>query len=69
MNVQIYPKLHFKTLLRSRENLTREHGETLPMQEQFSGSIPLRGERPAADILAERLAEHDPANAAPLFIP
>ena len=39
------------------------------LQEQFSGPLPLRSERPMAEILAERLAEADPDSPCPLFIP
>jgi len=39
------------------------------LQEQFTGRIPLRSERPMAEILAERLAEAGPASPGPLFIP
>jgi hypothetical protein len=38
-------------------------------QEQFTGPVPVRSERPMAEILAERLAEANPANPGPLFIP
>ena len=39
------------------------------LQEQFSGSLPLRNERTMAEILAERLAKSDPACPAPVFVP
>ena len=39
------------------------------LQEQFTGLDPRRNERPMAEILAERLAEADPASPGPLFIP
>jgi hypothetical protein len=69
MNVQIVPKPRLKALLQFREDLTREHGETIGMQEQFTGPIRLRFERPAAEILAERLAESGPDDAPLSFIP
>jgi hypothetical protein len=39
------------------------------LQEQFTGPLPVRSERPMAEILAERLAEADPASPCPVFIP
>jgi hypothetical protein len=42
-----------------------EREETIPAQEEVIGPIPLRNERPAAEILAEAIAE----STAPLFIP
>ena len=39
------------------------------LQEQFLGQLPLRGERPMAEILAERLARVDACIPCPVFIP
>ena len=39
------------------------------LQEQFAGQVPVRSERPMAEILAERLAEANPASPNPVFIP
>jgi hypothetical protein len=39
------------------------------LQEQFTGPVPARSERPMAEILAERLAEADPDSPCPVFIP
>ena len=39
------------------------------LQEQFTGPVPVRYERRMAEILAERLAESNPASPSPLFIP
>jgi len=39
------------------------------LQEQFTGPVPARSERSMAEILAERLAEADPARPSPVFIP
>jgi hypothetical protein len=50
-------------------DLKREHGETIDMQEQFTGPLPLRCERPANEILAERMAESDSASQSLVFIP
>jgi hypothetical protein len=59
-----------------RLNRTKQPAETLPerdetlhLQEQFSGPVALRGERPVAELLAERLAEAEPGSTALLFIP
>jgi hypothetical protein len=39
------------------------------LQEQFTGPLPERRERPMAEILAERLAETGPDSPCPVFIP
>jgi hypothetical protein len=39
------------------------------LQEQFTGPLPLRSERPMAEILKERLAQVNPASQCPVFIP
>jgi hypothetical protein len=46
-----------------------ERVEAACLQEQFTGPVPARTERPFAEILAERLAETDPASPSPVFIP
>jgi hypothetical protein len=69
MNVQINPKPRFMTSLQSLEDLRPEHRETFTMQEQFTGPLPSRSERPAAEILVERLAETTPGITPPVFIP
>jgi hypothetical protein len=69
MTVQIFSKSRLLTSRQFLEHLKQEHGETITMQEQFSGPVPLRRERPAAEILAERLAEADLASMSPVFIP
>ena len=51
------------------EQIPVQGGEALHMQEQFSGQIPRRGERPAAEVLRERLAESNPAGSAQVFVP
>ncbi len=51
------------------KHLKQEHGETITIQEQFAGPIPLRGERPIAEILAERLAESDLEATPSVFVP
>ncbi len=69
MTTQIISKSPFMTSRQFLEHLKQEHGETITMQEQFTGPVPLRRERPAAEILAERLAESDPASPSPVFVP
>jgi hypothetical protein len=39
------------------------------LQERFSGALPQRNERPAADLFRERLAEMDADGIPALFIP
>jgi hypothetical protein len=43
--------------------------QVVQMQEQFTGLVPLRLERPAAEILAERLTRPCPTGTCPIFIP
>ena len=69
MNVQIIPKPRSMVSLPFPADLKRKHGETVELQEQFTGPVPLRCERPAAEILAERLAESAPASPSPVFVP
>ena len=49
------------------EQIPAQDGEALHLQEHFSGPIPLRGERPAADLLRERMVEAGSMGA--VFIP
>ena len=51
--------LNQKKSRRGRNRVKREPGrvEAFPPQERFSGPVPLRGERPAAELLRERMAE------------
>jgi hypothetical protein len=69
MNVQAILKLHFLTRNVPSANLTPGPDEAFQLQEQFSGPVPLRAERPAAECLAERLVESNPAGTCPVFIP
>ena len=43
--------------------------QAVPLQEQFTGPLPLRDERPAAHVLAECQAGADPDSPATGFIP
>jgi hypothetical protein len=69
MNVQIISKPRSMVSRPFPADLKREHVETIDMQEQFTGPVPLRRERPASEILVERLAESDPASPSPVFVP
>jgi hypothetical protein len=46
-----------------------ERVEAVGAQEQFSGPVPLRSERPLAEIMHERQAGTDPSSPSPVFIP
>jgi hypothetical protein len=46
-----------------------ERVEAFPSQEQSTDIIPLRNERPAADIFSERLTASDPASPTLVFVP
>jgi hypothetical protein len=46
-----------------------EREENFPMQEQALYPVMIQNERPAADILAERLAEGGSGAASPFFLP
>ena len=69
MNIQFFPKLRSFTPIKHQAELRPEQVELFPLQEQYSGLLPLSYERPVAEILAERLAEADPASMSPVFIP
>lgn len=66
------PAIFSSRLLSRRQPLEQipdQGGEALHLQEQFSGPVPLRAERSAAELLRERLAECDPAGTAQVFVP
>ena len=69
MTVKALHKSRFLTRKNHLADRKRERREPFQLQEQYSGAIPLRTERPAAELLAERLAEFDPDSACPVFIP
>ena len=69
MNMQILPTPRFLTRTKPQRVVKPESLEPLPLQEQFTGPVPLRRERPVAEILAERLAESNPASTPLVFIP
>ena len=69
MSVQAKSKPRLLTGAKQPAELLPTRDERPHLQERFSGPIPLREERPAAELLAERMAEADPADTAPLFIP
>ena len=68
MNATVFPEIGFiPPATRSAEK--PESAQATYQQEQFTGPLPLRSERTMAEILAERLAEADPASPCPVFIP
>ena len=69
MTVQAYPKPRLLSRPKPRANLRPECVETVQLQEQFTGPLPLRNERPAAELLAERLVESGASGPVQLFIP
>ena len=70
MTVSTLPELDFLTPMKHAATEAKPcEVQADCLQEQFTGRIPVRSERPMAKILAERLAEADPASTGPLFIP
>jgi hypothetical protein len=69
MSMPILSNPHLLTRAKSQSVVKPECLESFPFQEQFTGPIPLRLERPAAEILAGRLAESGPDGTPPVFIP
>ena len=51
------------------EQLAPAREEDFPIQEQALYPVMFQNERPAADILAERLAEGGSGTASPFFLP
>jgi hypothetical protein len=69
MCVQTNPNLSFLNRIEQHAASQPEDAYACPAQEQFNGSIPLRNERPVAELLAERQNEAEPAGASLLFVP
>jgi hypothetical protein len=69
MTEQTLPKPRFLTSTERCPELGLERLDAFHLQEQFAGPIPVRAERPAAEVLAERLAEPNSAGTTPVFIP
>jgi hypothetical protein len=69
MTLKVFARPRFLTRKKHPAGSKPERLETSHLQEQFTGPVPLRAERPAAEFLAERLAESDPAGTSPVFIP
>ena len=59
----------FMTPIPESAALKPHSAQAVCQQEQFTGPLPARRERPMAEILAERLAEADPDSPCPVFIP
>ena len=69
MAEQVLPDLRLLIQTEHRTDGNLKRVEAFYLQEQFTGPVPLRNERPAAELLAERLAGADPASTSLLFIP
>jgi hypothetical protein len=69
MTVQAYPNLRFLNRIEQVADLQPEGVDASTAQEQFNGVIPLRNERPMAELLVERQADADPTGTFLLFIP
>ena len=69
MTVPVLPKLGFIPPLPHSAAAKPLSDQAACLQEQFIGPLPVRSERPMAEILKERLAEADPASQCPVFIP
>ena len=69
MNIQALSNPRFLKRTKRRADSKLESVEAVYLLEQFTGPVPLRTERPAAEVLAERLAEADLAIVSPSFIP
>ena len=57
MNVQAVNKARFLTRTKRGSKYPAERVEVADMQEHFSGTVPQRNERPAAEVLAEAEAK------------
>ena len=70
MNLSIPSTPRFLTRTKHGAGSKPERVEGILLQEQVAGPRPVRNERPAAEVLAERLAESGPVSpAAPIFVP
>ena len=69
MTVPVLPKLGFIPPLSQAVDNKLLSDQVACLQEQFTGPLPVRNERPMAEILKERMAEDDPASQCPVFIP
>jgi hypothetical protein len=67
MSTQTIPLPRFSTAAKPAANLPPERVDRLP--EQPTGPIPLRGERPIAEVLAERLNEAGQTSVSPTYVP
>jgi hypothetical protein len=69
MTVQTPPNYGFLNRIEQAACSHPEDMDSSPAQEQFNGVIPLRNERPVAELLVERLSDADSASTSLLFIP
>jgi hypothetical protein len=69
MNVPVLPEPGFSNRIKPEADAVPERAEAACLQEQFTSPIPVRNERPMAEILIERLAGTTPACPSPAFLP
>ena len=69
MTIPVLPKIGFIPPISHGVAAKPLNGQPACMQEQFTGPVPARNERPMADIIKERLTEANPAYQCPVFIP
>ncbi|MGB8212755.1 MAG: hypothetical protein WCE68_04265 [Anaerolineales bacterium] len=69
MNGQTFPELVFGTRTKPSAQALPERVAAACLQEQFTGPLPLRSERPVAELLRERRAEAGSSSPTPVFIP
>ena len=69
MTIPVFPKLGFIPPIPDAAAAKPLSGQAACLQEQFTGPLPMRSERPMAEILKERLAQVNPASQCPVFIP
>jgi len=69
MTVSVLPEIGFMTPMQHDAAAKPQSAQAACLQEQFTGPVPVRSERPMAEILAERLAETNPTSPCPVFIP
>ena len=69
MNTQVLPDPGSIAQKRGAAETKPERVEATSSQEQFTGPLPERGERPAAELLRERQGESDAASACMAFVP
>ena len=69
MTIPVLPKIGFIPPMSHGVAAKPLSDQAACMQEQFTGQVAARNERPMAEIIKERLAEANPACQCPVFIP